>query len=267
MLVHRSDGRTDRALRCDGDPFGRRLVCDRSCGGGRSRRSRAPVDWARRGHARLSAEAAGLGGGPTTLTRADRLRGGVRGRAEARTRGASAHWAIGLVLSAYVAVAVVLPTRANLVMYDDFVYIRQAREFAHHLVVRVPDQAAGNAVFEILWGGTFGAVFGTQLWVFRLATLVLSLLSGLAMFGLCRELGCSQRWSAGGAALLLFNPLYFVLSYSFMTDPHLVALLVIATYGYVRGLREPSATAWTIVGSAVASLAYRSGRASCRERV
>jgi 4-amino-4-deoxy-L-arabinose transferase-like glycosyltransferase len=167
-------------------------------------------------------------------------------------------WAMSLVTAAYIGVAVVLPTRANLVMYDDFVYIRQAQEFARHLVIHVPDQAAANAVFEILWGGTFSAVFGTDLWVFRLATLVLSLLGGLAMYGLCRELRVGRNLSAVAAALLLFNPVSFALSYSFMTDPHLVALLVIATYAYVRGLRGPYRAEWTWSASAVASLAYLS---------
>jgi 4-amino-4-deoxy-L-arabinose transferase-like glycosyltransferase len=168
------------------------------------------------------------------------------------------HWAISLVIGAYVGAALVLPTRANLVMYDDFTYIRQAQEFANHLVVHVPNQAAANAVFEIVWGGTFGALLGTHLWVFRLSTLVLSLISGLAMYGLCRELGIGRNGSACGAALLLFNPLFFVLSYSFMTDPHLVALLVIATYAYLRGLRAPHRAGWTWTAGAVASLAYLS---------
>ena len=161
--------------------------------------------------------------------------------------------------AAYVGAAAILPTRADLVMYDDFVYIRQAQEFARHLVIHVPNETAANAVFEILWGGTFGAVLGAQhLWAYRLATLVLSLLGGLALYALCRELDVGRNWSACGAALFLFNPLYFVLSYSFMTDPHLVALLVIATYGYVRGLRSPNRARWTIAGSTVASLAYLS---------
>ncbi len=168
------------------------------------------------------------------------------------------HWAISLVTTAYVGAAVVLPTRANLVMYDDFIYIRQAQEFAHHLVVHVPNETAANAVFEIVWGGTFGALLGTHLWVFRLSTLVLSLLGGLAMYGVCRELGVGRNGSACGAALLLFNPVFFVLSYSFMTDPHLIALLVIATYAYLRGLRAPHRAGWTWAAGALAGVAYLS---------
>ena len=166
--------------------------------------------------------------------------------------------ALTAVLVAYIGAALVLPTRANLVMYDDFIYVRQAQEFARHLVIHVPDQTAANAVFEIVWGGAFARVLGTHLWVFRLATLVLSFLSGIAMYGLCRELGVGRNGSAAGVALLLFNPLAFVLSYTFMTDPHLTALLVIATYSYVRGLRAPHAARWLWAGGALASLAYLS---------
>ena len=144
-------------------------------------------------------------------------------------------------------------------MYDDFIYIRQAQEFAHHLVVHVPNETAANAVFEIVWGGTFGALLGTHLWVSRLSTLVLSLLGGLAMYGVCRELGVGRNGSVCGAALLLFNPVFFVLSYSFMTDPHLVALLVIATYVYLRGPRAPLIGAgWTWAAGALGGVAYLS---------
>src|SRR4051812_8225176 len=59
------------------------------------------------------------------------------------------HWAVSLVTAAYVGAAAILPTRADLVMYDDFVYIRQAQQFARHLVLHVPNETAANAVFEI----------------------------------------------------------------------------------------------------------------------
>jgi 4-amino-4-deoxy-L-arabinose transferase-like glycosyltransferase len=91
----------------------------------------------------------------------------------------------------------------------------------------------------------------------RLSSLVLVLFSGAALYGLCRELGLARGRAALGAAAYLFNPLTFVLAYTFMTDGQFTALTVIATYLYVRGLNPARLDPIAItVGSAVAALAF-----------
>jgi 4-amino-4-deoxy-L-arabinose transferase-like glycosyltransferase len=91
----------------------------------------------------------------------------------------------------------------------------------------------------------------------RLSTVVLSALGGFACYWGCRQVGVDRERSALGAALYLFNPILFSLSYSFMSDAQFVALLTISTALYLRGLRpdRPSA-AFTIIGSFVAGLAF-----------
>ena len=61
-------------------------------------------------------------------------------------------------------------------------------------------------------------------------------LGGLALYALARDLGVSAHWSAVGLAAYLFHPLVLSLAYTFMTDPHYVSLMLIATWLYVRGL-------------------------------
>jgi hypothetical protein len=171
-----------------------------------------------------------------------------------------AHRAMAAVCGAFLVTVFIVPVRTNVAIVDDWVYIREAQTFALHLRVHILDQTGATAVFETFWGGLFGIVLGTQLWVFRLSTVVLSFIGGLAMYGVCRELGTSKRLSAIGAALLLFNPLYFVLTYTFMTDAHFVALSVLATYGYLKGLDASAVHGrrWTLVASGFAALAYLS---------
>ena len=167
---------------------------------------------------------------------------------------------MSIVVAAFVIAIFIVPVRANVAIVDDWVYIKEAQGFADHLRVHILPQTGANAVFETFWGGLFGIVLGTQLWVFRLSTVVLSLAGGLGMYGVGRQLGATKSLSAAGAGLFLFNPLYFVLTYTFMTDAHFVALSVLATYGYLRGLDEANArhARWTITASALAALAYLS---------
>ena len=69
--------------------------------------------------------------------------------------------------------------------------------------------------------------------------------------------------SALAAAAYVFNPLSFVLAYTFMTDPFFTALLLIATYGYVRGLRcdrpDHAALLFGAVAAACAFLVRQQG--------
>ena len=112
-------------------------------------------------------------------------------------------------------------------------------------------------MFQIAWGALFAAIFGGGFGALRLSTVVLVFLGGWALYGVSRELAIDRGRSALAAALYLFNPLAFVLGFSFMTDAPFTALMTIATYFYVRGLRpDRLAVGPTLAGSAAAALAF-----------
>jgi hypothetical protein len=99
----------------------------------------------------------------------------------------------------------------------------------------------------------FGLTFG----VTRVSTVVLVLVSSVAFYGLCLALGVTRRWATLGTGIYLFNPVGYALTFSYMTDAHLMALAVCAMYGYVRGLSAKS-PAWIVGGSVLAALAILS---------
>ena len=107
-------------------------------------------------------------------------------------------------------------------------------------------------------GALFAAVFGETFGVLRLATVVFTAASALAVYGLCRQLGVDQRRSARlGTAIYLFNPLGYVLSFTFMTDGYFTGLVAISAYCYVRGLaRVEPEDKWVQLGSVAAALAF-----------
>src|SRR5215212_11347494 len=118
---------------------------------------------------------------------------------------------------------------------------------------------AATAVFQIVWGALFGFIFGPTLGIFRLSTVVITALGGLALYGLCRDLGVARGPGALGVATFLFNPLVFVLAFTFMTDAHFMALLVIATWLYAKALGpelERVDGRLLVAGSGVAALAF-----------
>lgn len=161
------------------------------------------------------------------------------------------------VLAVYILAAFIIPTLAPVSISDDWTYVRSVEILHDTGRVDVLPVAAAAVVFQTLWAGLFTLIFGLSFGVIRLATVSLMFFSGVAMYGICRELGADQRRSALGAAVYLFNPLAFVLGYTFMSDPYFTAVMTISLYFLARGLQPENPRPISITfGSIVAGCAF-----------
>jgi dolichyl-phosphate-mannose-protein mannosyltransferase len=172
-------------------------------------------------------------------------------------RAARTHWGVLAVLAGFALAAVVLPTTTPVALWDDWMYARSVEDLVLRGRLHIHELSAANLLFQILWSWPFAKLFGLSFGVLRCSTVVLVGLSGWVLYRLLGELGVKRGLATLGTALYLFNPLGLVLTYSFMTDGYFTALLVMAAYGYVRGLRGDARAAWfTVAGSAAAGLAF-----------
>src|SRR5215216_3514669 len=172
-----------------------------------------------------------------------------------------ANWALLAVYVAFALAAIVVPTLTPVATTDDWAYARSAQILLDQARLTIFPVVAATAVFQIVWGALFGFIFGPTLGIFRLSTVMITALGGLALYGLCRDLGVSRERGALGVATFLFNPLVFVLAFTFMTDAHFMALLVIATWLYAKALEpelglEEVDGRMLVAGSGVAALAF-----------
>jgi hypothetical protein len=108
---------------------------------------------------------------------------------------------------------------------------------------------AATAVGQVLWGGAFALLFGMTLGVMRLSTVVMVALGAIALYAILRQLDVSRNRAALGVAVYLFNPLSFMLAFTFMTDPHFCSVMLISLALYMRGLRRDTPD-WRIVAAA-----------------
>ncbi len=106
-------------------------------------------------------------------------------------------------------------------------------------------------------GTAFSAAFGFSFQTLRLASFVMGWVGVLGVYALCRQLGARPGWSALGAATLAANPLYVLLSFTFMTDVPFAAAVTWSLVLLVRGL-EGRARGWLVAGLGVALLAVGS---------
>ncbi len=128
------------------------------------------------------------------------------------------HWAVTGTLALYALAALIVPTGASTLVSDDWIFVRSVETVVREGKLEILPISAPTAVFHVAWGALFATVFGFSFGAIRLSTVVLVGLSACAFYGLCRELGISLARSALGTAVYLFNPLLFVLGFSFMTD-------------------------------------------------
>ena len=165
--------------------------------------------------------------------------------------------ALLLVLGLYGVSAFVVPTLAPVAISDDFLYTRTVEILGARAELVILPAAAMTVVFQAGWGAMFWTLFGESLGVLRVATVVFTSVSALAVYGLARTLRVDRGASALGAAIYLFNPLGYVLSFTFMTDGYFAGTVVIAAYFYARGLRDGEVhERWVLAGSFAAAVAF-----------
>jgi hypothetical protein len=136
-------------------------------------------------------------------------------------------------------------TRANVPVIDDWVYAWSVEHFLQTGRLRVLEFSAVYPIAQIAWGVLFTRVAGFSFGVLRCSTVVLSTLGCWAVYLTLREMGCRRSTSLLAACALALDPVYFALSFSFMTDVPFVSLAAIATYFYVSAVcRDRTARLW-----------------------
>lgn len=165
-------------------------------------------------------------------------------------------WPAVAVVSAFLLSTLLLP-RAEVPVGDDWFYARTVQLLVDGEGFHILDATVVTLVLPALWGALFAVVFGTSFVVLRWSTLTLVAGGGVAVYALCRTLGVGRRSAALAAAVVLFDPLAYVLGNSFMSDAPFTAVLAVAAFLYVRGLAVTGERPRTVVlASAAAAAAF-----------
>jgi len=131
---------------------------------------------------------------------------------------------------------------------DDFSYGRTVLNL-HTLGKLQYDQWLSMTLLtQVLWGAGFCKLFSFSFTVLRISTLVLALGGLAAIYQLCRDLGQSPKIALLATLAVTFNPIFFSLSFTFMTDVPFFAFGAMSTLYYARALRSGKMK-WVLWGS------------------
>jgi 4-amino-4-deoxy-L-arabinose transferase-like glycosyltransferase len=106
-------------------------------------------------------------------------------------------------------------------------------------------------ITQVYWGALFCLPKGFSFTALRCSTLAMSWLGVLGVYLLIRYLGRSRLLSVLCSLALAFNPIYFALSNTFMTDVPFTALVIWSSWFLVRHLQNDS-LADLLLGTALA---------------
>jgi hypothetical protein len=138
---------------------------------------------------------------------------------------------------------------------DDWTYAWSVKHLLEAGDLRMLEWSAHYPLAQIAWAALFSHVFGFSFVVLRLSTLVLAWAGLVAFFLTLRELGIHPLLAGLGTLTLWCNPVFFVLSHSFMTDVPFLSAMNTALLFYVRWFNR-GRTADLALGSVSTTLAF-----------
>ncbi len=154
-------------------------------------------------------------------------------------------WGLAMLLVDY---------RGDFPLNDDWSYGIAVQRLVEEGTYEPTAWTSMSLISQVGWGSVFSYLFGFSFEVLRLSTLLLSLLTLFGIYLTVRQLN-----ESGGIALLVtlliaFNPIFFALSYTFMTDVPFLGFSVVALFFSLRYL-ESESVPHLIVATVFATLA------------
>ncbi len=138
---------------------------------------------------------------------------------------------------------------------DDWAYIQTVEQVYHTGKWKISNWSSTSLLFQIVWGLTFTKLFGLSILSLRMSTLCLNFLGVCALSSLLKGLKVSIFYRCLAILLLLFNPIYFDLSNSFMSDVQYTSLSLLTIYFYFKGMKEDRSL-HLVLGSVFASCSF-----------
>lgn len=140
---------------------------------------------------------------------------------------------IFLNLAWFILMLIVNPI-GNFPLNDDWAYAKNVFYLSEHGILRFSDWPAMTLISQMLWGAAFCKVFGFSFTVLRFSVLLLGLAGLNLMYVFLRKLTDNQLLALFSSLVFFLNPLFFSLSYTFMTDVPFLVTILAALFFYVK---------------------------------
>jgi 4-amino-4-deoxy-L-arabinose transferase-like glycosyltransferase len=142
-------------------------------------------------------------------------------------------WPCFLILVVYLICVLAANPKGEFPLNDDWSYVRSAFAFGSGHGMRVDQWSAPSLVGQALYGGLLTRMFSPHFLVLRISTLFLSVCIPMLLWKILLRTGFRRGLASVMLLAWLFNPLQFILSFTFMTEIPFVFFLALAFNLYV----------------------------------
>ena len=133
---------------------------------------------------------------------------------------------------------VVVNPIGNFPLNDDWSYARTTFDFVRTLNFMPLGWVSMPLISNVLWGGLFVKLFGASFTVLRFSTLIASGIGLVGIYMLAHALEVRRTVRVGLTLTLAFNPLFFALSNTYMTDAVFTVLIIWASFAFTLSLQS-----------------------------
>jgi 4-amino-4-deoxy-L-arabinose transferase-like glycosyltransferase len=161
---------------------------------------------------------------------------------------------LALMLAGFLGVILLISPARSFPVNDDWIYALSVSDLLNWRYTP-PDWAQTTSLGHVAWGALFSTLFGYNFTVLTIATLVMSAGCLALFYLLLRHLDVKSDGALLVSALLGFNPIFFHLSYSFLTEVTFLAYTLAAVLCYLRGIKGYGEY-WYWLGGLATSMAY-----------
>jgi hypothetical protein len=138
---------------------------------------------------------------------------------------------------------------------DSWLYAAAVRRFLRTGEIRFAGYTQAMPVLQVLYGAAWGRAFGANAVSLEISIVLVAIACGLMFHALAQRCG-ARRWQALAATgLLICNPCFTFLSFSFMTEIPFLALLIATHLAFAKA-KGPRANWWLWIAAALAVLGF-----------
>jgi hypothetical protein len=122
---------------------------------------------------------------------------------------------------------------------DSWIYLRAVKRLRAGSI-SLPGFTAATPFLQMVYGALWSRLFGLDYVALYWSVIVLAIAGGALFYVLARRCDARPHRAALGTALLIFNPCYLFLGFSFMSDVPFVFLLIAAYLAFASGWTKKS---------------------------
>lgn len=138
-----------------------------------------------------------------------------------------------VLLAILVVAEFIVDPRGEFPLNDDWSYAKSVLNWYRDGNYDIGEWPAMTLFTHLAWGLLFTKVFGFSFFILRLSTLISSFIGSAILLSLLQKITNSKSVALTGTLVLLFNPIYFNLSNTYMTDVNFNTLFLLSIYaGY-----------------------------------